>query len=130
MNREATDLAGVRHVNYDTHGSTNTEPLALARAGERAPLSRSARTQSPGHGPRGSRCVSPAGNLDAALLLSDPSPPAQATQLSLVTALAAHDAITACAPQVGPDLKVKWPNDRLVEKAKVGGILIEGESAP
>ena len=130
MNREATDLAGVRHVNYDTLGSTNAEALALARAGERGPLWISARTQSAGRGRRGTRWVSPAGNLHATLLLSEPSPPAQAPQLSFVAALAAHDAIAACAPQVGPDLKVKWPNDLLVEKAKVAGILIEGESEP
>jgi BirA family transcriptional regulator, biotin operon repressor / biotin---[acetyl-CoA-carboxylase] ligase len=130
MNREATDLAGVRHVNYDTLGSTNAEALALARAGERGPLWISARTQSAGRGRRGTRWVSPAGNLHATLLLSEPSPPSQAPQLSFVAALAVHDAIAACAPQVGPDLKVKWPNDLLVEKAKVAGILIEGESEP
>jgi len=130
MNREATDLAGVRHVNYDTLGSTNAEALVLARAGERGPLWVSARTQSEGRGRRGTRWVSPAGNLHATLLLSEPSPPAQAPQLSFVTALAVHDAIAICAPQVGPDLKVKWPNDLLVEKAKVAGILIEGESNP
>jgi BirA family transcriptional regulator, biotin operon repressor / biotin---[acetyl-CoA-carboxylase] ligase len=130
MNREATDLAGVRHVNYDTLGSTNAEALALARAGERGPLWISARTQSAGRGRRGTRWVSPAGNLHATLLLSEPSPPAQAPQLSFVAALAVHDAIAACAPQVRADLKVKWPNDLLVEKAKVAGILIEGESEP
>src|SRR5262245_48618831 len=130
MNREATDLAGVRHVNYDTLGSTNAEALALARAGERGPLWISARTQSAGRGRRRTRWVSPAGNLDATLLLSQPSPPAQAPQLSFVAALAVHDAVAVCAPQVGPGLKVKWPNDLLVEKAKVAGILIEGESEP
>ena len=130
MNREATDLAGVRHMNYETLGSTNAEALALARAGERGPLWISARTQSAGRGRRGSHWVSPAGNLHATLLLSDPSPAALAPQLSFVAALAVHDAIAACAPQLGPDLKVKWPNDLLVEKAKVAGILIEGESEP
>jgi BirA family biotin operon repressor/biotin-[acetyl-CoA-carboxylase] ligase len=130
MNREATDLAGVRHVNYGTLGSTNAEALALARSGERGPLWVSAHTQTAGRGRRGSRWVSPAGNLHATFLLSEPSPPAQAPQLSFVAALAVHDAIAACAPQVGPDLKVKWPNDLLVEKAKVAGILIEGESEP
>jgi BirA family biotin operon repressor/biotin-[acetyl-CoA-carboxylase] ligase len=130
MNREATDLAGVRHMEYETLGSTNAEALALARAGERGPLWISARTQSAGRGRRSSSWMSPAGNLHATLLLSEPSPPAQAPQLSFVTALAVHDAIATCAPQLGPDLKVKWPNDLLVEKAKVAGILIEGESAP
>jgi len=128
MNREATDLAGVRHMNYETLGSTNAEALALARSGQRGPLWVSARTQSAGRGRRGSHWVSPAGNLHATLLLNDPSPPALAPQLSFVAALAVHDAIAACAPQLGPDLKVKWPNDLLVAKAKVAGILIEGET--
>jgi len=128
MNREATDLVGVRHMNYETLGSTNAEALALARSGERGPLWVSARTQSAGRGRRGSHWVSPAGNLHATLLLSDPSLPALAPQLSFVAALAVHDAIAACAQQLGPDLKVKWPNDLLVAKAKVAGILIEGET--
>jgi len=130
MNREATGLAGVRHKSYGMLGSTNAEALALACAGERGPLWISARTQTAGRGRRGSQWVSPAGNLHATLLLTEPSPPAQAPQLSFVAALAVHDAIAACAPQLGPGLKVKWPNDLLVDKAKVAGILIEGESAP
>lgn len=129
MNREATGLAGVRHIAYETLGSTNAEALALARAGERGPLWISARTQSAGRGRRGSQWVSPSCNLHATLLLSEPSPPAQAPQLSFVAVLAVHDAVAACAPQLGPDLKVKWPNDLLMGKAKVAGILIEGESA-
>ena len=74
--------------------------------------------QSAGRGRRGSHWVSPPGNLHATLLLSDPSPPALAPQLSFVAALAVHDAIAACAPQLGPALKVKWPNDLLLEKAQ------------
>jgi len=47
-----------------------------------------------------------------------------------VAALALHDGIASCAPQVGPLLKLKWPNDLLIGHAKVAGILIEGESEP
>src|SRR5215475_10831367 len=130
MNREATDLAGVRHIVYETLGSTNAEALARARAGERGPLWISAKTQSAGRGRRGSQWVSPPGNLYATLLLTEPAPASQAPQLSFVTALALHDAIANCAPQVGPLLKLKWPNDLLIGHAKVAGILIEGESEP
>jgi BirA family biotin operon repressor/biotin-[acetyl-CoA-carboxylase] ligase len=130
MNREATGLAGVRHIAYETLGSTNAEALALARDGERGPLWISATTQSAGRGRRGSPWVSPPGNLYVTLLLTEPSLPSLAPQLSFVAALAAHDAVATCAPQLGPLLKVKWPNDLLVGQAKVAGILIEGESEP
>jgi len=130
MNREATDLAGVRHIAYETLGSTNAEALALARAGERGPLWISAQSQSAGRGRRGSTWVSAPGNLYATLLLSDPSPPDAAPQLSFVTALALHDAVAECAGALGPLLKVKWPNDLLLGAKKLAGILIEGESEP
>ena len=51
MNREATGLAGVRHITYETLGSTNAEALARARAGERGPLWITAKSQSAGPRP-------------------------------------------------------------------------------
>jgi len=128
MNREATDLAGVRHRTYDTLGSTNAEALALARAGERGPLWITAKSQSAGRGRRGSAWVSAPGNLYATLLLTEPSAPAQAPQLSFVAALALHDAVSDVAPQLAPALAVKWPNDLLLGGKKLAGILIEGDS--
>jgi BirA family biotin operon repressor/biotin-[acetyl-CoA-carboxylase] ligase len=130
MNREATGLAGVRHKAYETLGSTNAEALALVRAGERGPLWITAKTQNAGRGRRGSVWVSPAGNLYATLLLTEPSEPAQAPQLSFVTALALHDAVSEVAPQLGPMLQVKWPNDLLLGPKKLAGILIEGDGEP
>jgi len=99
MHREATGLAGTRHIAHDTLGSTNAEALALARSGERGPLWITARVQSSGRGRRGSAWVSPAGNLHATLLLTEPSAPACAPQLSFVAALAVHDATAECAPE-------------------------------
>lgn len=128
MSREATDLAGVRHIAYETLGSTNAEALARGRAGECGPLWISAERQEAGRGRRGNTWSSSPGNLAASLLLSEPSPQAQAPQLSFVAALALHDAVAECAPQLGPMLTVKWPNDLLIGGAKVAGILIEGES--
>jgi len=130
MNREATDLAGVRHIAYETLGSTNAEALARARAGERGPLWITAATQSAGRGRRGNAWVSTPGNLFATLLLTEPSPPDVAPQLSFVAGLGLHDAVAECAPQLGPLLKLKWPNDLLLAGTKLAGILIEGESGP
>src|SRR5215467_5198452 len=119
--------AGVRLIACETVGSTNAEALARAHAGEKGPLWVTARTQTAGHGRRGRTWVSEAGNLYATLLLTDPSPPERAAQLSFVAALATHDAIAACAPALAPRLAFKWPNDVLLDGAKVAGILIEAE---
>jgi BirA family biotin operon repressor/biotin-[acetyl-CoA-carboxylase] ligase len=130
MHREATGPAEARHITFESLGSTNAEALARARAGERGPLWITARSQSAGRGRRGSTWVSAPGNLFATLLLTEPSPPQAAPQLSFVVALALHDALAECAPQLGPLLKLKWPNDLLLGHAKLAGILIEGESDP
>ncbi len=124
------DLAGVRTVNYETLGSTNAEALARMRAGERGPLWITAKAQIAGRGRRGSEWVSPPGNLYTTLLLSEPSPPEKAAQLSFVAALALHDAVADCAPRLGPMLALKWPNDLLLGRAKLAGILIEGDEKP
>jgi BirA family biotin operon repressor/biotin-[acetyl-CoA-carboxylase] ligase len=130
MHREATGLPGVRHIAFDTLGSTNTEALARARVGESGPLWVTARNQSAGRGRRGSNWISPAGNLYASLLLSEPSPKPLAPQLSFVAGLALHDALCDCTPGPGPLFKLKWPNDVLLGPDKLAGILIEGENMP
>jgi BirA family transcriptional regulator, biotin operon repressor / biotin---[acetyl-CoA-carboxylase] ligase len=122
--------SGVRHIALESTGSTNNEALKLARGGERKPVWITAQRQSSGRGRRGSTWVSAPGNLYATLLLPQPSTPDVAPQLSFVAALALHDALSECAPQLGPMFKVKWPNDLLLGQDKLAGILIEGESAP
>jgi BirA family transcriptional regulator, biotin operon repressor / biotin---[acetyl-CoA-carboxylase] ligase len=119
--------AGVRVVHHKTVGSTNSEALGLARNGECGPLWITARTQTAGRGRRGRSWVSEPGNLYASLLLTDPAPPDRAAELSLVAALAVHDAIGARTPGVSRRLTLKWPNDVLIDGNKFAGILIEGE---
>jgi BirA family biotin operon repressor/biotin-[acetyl-CoA-carboxylase] ligase len=130
MNREATDLAGVRHKTYDTLGSTNAEALALARAGERGPLWVTAKTQTAGRGRRGKAWASAPGNLYATLLLTEPSAPEFAPQLSFVAGLALWDALLCFGPMLFRMMFLKWPNDLLIGGSKIAGILIEGESDP
>jgi BirA family transcriptional regulator, biotin operon repressor / biotin---[acetyl-CoA-carboxylase] ligase len=120
--------AGVRLVCHDAIGSTNAEALALARAGERGPLWITAGRQTAGRGRRGRAFVSEPGNLFATLLLTDPSPPDRAAELSFVASLALHDAAAEVAPTLRSRLQVKWPNDVLCDGAKFSGILVEGES--
>ncbi|MGE0062467.1 MAG: biotin--[acetyl-CoA-carboxylase] ligase [Xanthobacteraceae bacterium] len=130
MIRDATDPAEVRHLSYDTLGSTNAEALVLARAGERGPVWITAKTQSAGRGRRGKDWVSPPGNLYATLLLTEPAPSPRAAQLSFVAGLAVRDAVAACAGSLGGALTLKWPNDVLIGGRKIAGLLIEAENAP
>ena len=45
--------------------------------------------------------------------------------LSKITALACYDVLTEILDSSHYDIKIKWPNDILVNKKKIGGILIE-----
>ena len=119
---------GARIETFEALGSTNEEALARARHGERGSMWISARRQTAGRGRRGRSWVSETGNLYASLLLTDPCPADRAAELSFVAALAVHDAIVEVAPALGPRLTLKWPNDVLIDGAKVAGILVEGES--
>src|SRR5262249_57827855 len=98
-----------------------------ARAGERGPLWITAGRQSAGRGRRGRPWISEPGNLFATLLLTDPAPVEHWPELSLVAALAIHDAVAEVAAAVRPKLAIKWPNDLLIEAAKFAGILTENE---
>jgi BirA family biotin operon repressor/biotin-[acetyl-CoA-carboxylase] ligase len=115
---------------FDSLGSTNEEALAAARAGEAGPLWIVAGQQTAGRGRRGRAWSSEPGNLYASLLLSDSAPAAAAPQLCFVAALALHDAVLdTCAELAPARLKLKWPNDLLLDDAKAAGILVEGITA-
>jgi BirA family biotin operon repressor/biotin-[acetyl-CoA-carboxylase] ligase len=120
--------AGSRLIAHDTLPSTNAEALTRARGGERGPLWITATRQTAGRGRRGNVWASAAGNLYASLLLTDAAPTPHLPELCFVVALAVRDSVCAVAPQLATKLKLKWPNDLLLDGAKLGGILIEAES--
>lgn len=118
--------AGVRVVAHDTIGSTNTEACRLARAGESRPVWITAKQQSAGRGRRGNVWISEPGNLYASLMLAR-VPGSGARELAFVAGLGVHDAIAQLAPATASRLALKWPNDVLLDGAKLAGILIEAE---
>ncbi|MFC7400359.1 biotin--[acetyl-CoA-carboxylase] ligase [Chelatococcus sp. GCM10030263] len=127
--------AGFQLVQFDRLGSTNAEALVRGRSGERGPTWFVAREQSAARGRRGNAWASPAGNLAASLLKVVDVPPPLAATLGFVAGLALADALAEVAPYLGrgssaePSGRValKWPNDVLVDGAKLAGILLESE---
>jgi BirA family biotin operon repressor/biotin-[acetyl-CoA-carboxylase] ligase len=93
----------------------------LARQGAGEGLWLRAVKQSAGRGRQGRAWASPPGNLYASTLVrlfaSDPPAP----MLALVAAVALQEAIAT----FGADALLKWPNDLLIDGAKVSGILLE-----
>jgi BirA family biotin operon repressor/biotin-[acetyl-CoA-carboxylase] ligase len=163
--------AGYRLAAYDTIGSTSTEALARARAGDPGKLWVVSREQTAGHGRRGRAWSTPPGNLAASLLLNLPSSQSSfAATLGFVAGLALSDAIRGTtlsqgervtpkatgegleadegsprylSARSGPSrapsffgskgrsegrLRLKWPNDILLDGAKVAGILLQAVS--
>ncbi|MCX8998915.1 biotin--[acetyl-CoA-carboxylase] ligase [Rhizobiaceae bacterium BDR2-2] len=123
-------VSDFRHEALDEVGSTNEECLARARAGQESGLWITANRQTGGRARRGRTWVSERGNLYASLLLIDPAPLAMLGSLPLAVAVALHRAAGRVLPLDAPALEVKWPNDLLIGRRKVSGILIEGEFLP
>jgi BirA family biotin operon repressor/biotin-[acetyl-CoA-carboxylase] ligase len=112
----------------DRVGSTNDEVRRRAEAGAKAGLVVMANQQTRGRGRHGRGWISPAGNLYASVLLPSAGPLTASAQLSFVAGLALADALERHAPQ-GTPIRLKWPNDVLIGRAKVAGILLETVAA-
>lgn len=106
-------------------GSTNTEAMALAQKGDAGNLWITARRQLKGRGRRGRNWVSETGNLYASLLLIDPAPKDALSNLPLVAVVGVYDALRPYFTATPQALAIKWPNDILVDGAKINGILLE-----
>ncbi|WP_371346431.1 biotin--[acetyl-CoA-carboxylase] ligase [Ancylobacter sp. IITR112] len=115
-------------VRFDTVGSTNE--AALARTGGAAPCWFVAARQTGGRGRRGRPWVSEPGNLYASLLLRDAGSPAHQPELCFVAALALYDAVRAVTGIDPLRISLKWPNDVMIDGAKLAGILLEGAAVP
>jgi BirA family biotin operon repressor/biotin-[acetyl-CoA-carboxylase] ligase len=121
----------LRVLHFERLDSTNEEALRQLAAGAQDSLWIVAEEQTKGRGRGGRHWQSPKGNLYASLLLRLNAGATVATQLSFVAALAAYDAITTeLAPVQIPGLRLKWPNDLMLNGAKIAGILIESLAAP
>jgi BirA family biotin operon repressor/biotin-[acetyl-CoA-carboxylase] ligase len=115
-----------RLVSHERVASTNDEAKRLAAEGAPAGTLVWARVQTAGRGRQGRVWVSPAGNFYASLILRPAVPVATAAQLGFATALAIADACLAFAPEAA--ISLKWPNDVLLARRKLAGLLLESQS--
>ncbi|RIA56121.1 biotin--[acetyl-CoA-carboxylase] ligase [Dichotomicrobium thermohalophilum] len=116
---------GHRALFLSETASTNAEAMALALEGAEPPLWVWAARQTKGRGRLGRDWDSPEGNLYASLLLRLNCPAHAIGGLPLIAGLAARDAVSSAAESVAGRLRLKWPNDIMLDGAKLGGVLIE-----
>jgi len=127
--------AGYRLAAFDQIGSTNTEALAQARAGERGPMWFVTSEQTAGRGRRNRAWIAPRGNLASSVLEVVDVSPAVAATLGFAAGLAIETAlqkvsIEAALRSAGSErmFSLKWPNDVLAGRQKIVGIGLEAEA--
>lgn len=106
-----------------TIGSTNDEASRRARGGAPEGLVIGSDHQSAGRGRRGRAWVdNPGDALMFSLVLRPPIAPVDVGLLPLLIAVGLADAI---APLAAHDVGIAWPNDVIIDRRKVAGILME-----
>lgn len=122
--------AGYRLTVLEAAGSTNDVAMAAARSGDAGRHWFVTTRQTAGRGRRGRTWIAPDGNLAASLLIPTRLEPPQAATLGFVAGLALTEALDGCFPVGAGRVALKWPNDVLLDGAKLAGILLEAEKLP
>jgi BirA family biotin operon repressor/biotin-[acetyl-CoA-carboxylase] ligase len=113
---------------YDHLPSTQDVAMEAAREGAAGRLAILAQRQSAGRGRGGRAWQAPQGNLNFSALLRPGRGFRHQGALSLLAGLALHDAVASVLPTEAA-LMLKWPNDLLLDGAKLAGILIDSALA-
>jgi len=126
----STTWLGRRIELFDCLPSTNREAVQLAQAEVEHGTVVVADSQTAGRGRLSRTWFSPPGaNLYCSMILRMMRPPERLTEwlswLPLISALAAAEAIEQVS---SIHVSVKWPNDLLIAKQKVGGVLCENST--
>lgn len=119
----------MRRVHYDNIDSTNSQAHRLVSQGEPVPLLITATTQTAGRGRNGREWQSPRGGLWMSAVWPARLDADHYQPFPLVAGLAAWEAIHETICKFGAlderRLRIKWPNDILLDDCKVCGILCE-----
>lgn len=115
---------GVKRIHWDATDSTNFRAAELALDPANAGVVITADLQSQGHGQHGRVWQSsPETNVLLSALLF---PPPELRRPVILTAFAAMAVAETIFQVIGLTAAIKWPNDLLIDRKKVCGILIEG----
>jgi BirA family biotin operon repressor/biotin-[acetyl-CoA-carboxylase] ligase len=127
--------AGYKLAAFERTGSTNTDAIERARAGEPGPMWFVTSDQTAGRGRRQRAWIAPKGNLAASVLEVLDIAPAVAATIGFAAGLAEEAALEKVSLEValrlGPDrprYALKWPNDVLAGGKKLVGIGLEAEA--
>jgi BirA family biotin operon repressor/biotin-[acetyl-CoA-carboxylase] ligase len=127
--------AGYKLAAFERTGSTNTEAIERARAGERGPMWFVTSEQTAGRGRRQRAWIAPRGNLAASILEVMDVAPAVAATLGFAAGLAEEAALEKVSLEAAlrlgegrPRYALKWPNDVLAGGKKLVGIGLEAEA--
>lgn len=118
---------GFELVALSSVDSTNNHAKSLAREGAAAFTVVWAKDQTAGRGRQGNTWTSCPGNLYMSLVLRPGLDAASTGQLSFLAAVALAEALQEWLPDA-VDVKLKWPNDLLLNGKKAAGILLEAEA--
>ncbi len=99
------------------------EALARPPGVVEAPVWVMADRQTEGRGRRGRDWTSPLGNLNATASFLVDMPQRRLPQLCFVAGVAMCEALNRCVPDAA--IRLKWPNDILLEGGKLAGLLVE-----
>jgi BirA family biotin operon repressor/biotin-[acetyl-CoA-carboxylase] ligase len=116
---------GMLRIHFDSTDSTNDQARRLAAEHPGEVLLVTAAEQTAGRGRRGRTWHSPRGGAWLTLVRPLTKPPAAYAGASLAAALGVYRAILRVLPEVETRLRVKWPNDLLLDGLKIAGILCE-----
>jgi BirA family biotin operon repressor/biotin-[acetyl-CoA-carboxylase] ligase len=132
------NISKFKLVVFDEIDSTSSEAMRIAKNGKvESNYVVLAKSQTNGRGRSGKNWRSNSGNLHTSLLIKPDKEIELLPQLSFVVALAVYDTtssrgLTTGSKKIDPvtrprddNVKLKWPNDVLINGQKIAGILLE-----
>ena len=115
----------MRHFHFARTDSTNVQARQLAEQHPGERLLVTASEQTAGRGRRGRTWHSPPGGAWLTLVWPLRRAAASYAAAPLAAAVALRRAVCDAAPEAAARLRIKWPNDLLLDDRKIAGILCE-----